>query len=212
MGFGTHRVAVLPLKNVGQDPNNEYLADGVSEELIAALSLVPELSVIARTSTTRYKSTQRGIADVGKELDVGTLVDGSVTKEGSRVHIAVELTTIDSQGPRWVKNLDKGLNEISALQIELVQEVARITKLNVAEPSLRRIRTRASENPEAYDNYLRGLFYLNKGPPEALLQAIEFFSQSGKQERGFALGFAGLAAGLLRHGIGQYRRQVGMLP
>ncbi|MDA4125413.1 MAG: hypothetical protein OK438_08230 [Thaumarchaeota archaeon] len=189
----TKRVAVLPLKNMSPDPNDEYFADGMTEELITALSSVTELTVIARTSIMQYKDAPKRIADIGRELNVGTLIEGSVRKAGNKVRITIQLIDARNEGHLWAQSYDKELNDIFAIQSEVAQKVAEALKVQLVESEKRRIGRGTTKNPEAHSLYLKGIFYWNKRNPEALRRAVELFEQAIVLDQTFALGYAAIA-------------------
>jgi adenylate cyclase len=189
----TRRVAVLPLKNMSPDPNDEYFADGMTEELITALSSVRELTVIARTSVMQYKVTTKRVADIGRELGVGTVVEGSVRKAGSKVRIAVQLIDVKNEGHLWAQNYDKQLDDVFTVQSEVAGKVAEALEVRLVESERRRLERGSTRNPEAHNLYLKGMFYWNKRNPEALRKAVELFEQAIGVDPGFAMGYAGVA-------------------
>ena len=192
-GYDQRRIAVLPLKNMSPDPNDEYFADGMTEELITSLSSVKEMTVIARTSVMQYKNAPKRIADIGRELSVGTIIEGSVRKSGNRVRITVQLIDTKNEGHLWAQNYDKELDDIFAIQSEVAQKVADALKVRLMEAEVKRIERAPTKNPEAHGAYLKGVFYWNKRTPEALRKAVELFEEAIELDSTFALGYAGLA-------------------
>jgi len=188
----TKRVAVLPLRNMSPDPNDEYFADGMTEELITALSTVTELTVIARTSVMQYKGSPKRISDIGKELNAGTMIEGSVRKASNKVRITVQLIDARNEGHLWAQNYDKELNDVFAIQSEVAQKVADSLRVELLESSRQRIERRSTRNTEAYSLYLKGLFYMAKRSPQALRKAADLFEQATSLDGNFALGYAAL--------------------
>jgi adenylate cyclase len=189
----TRRVAVLPLKNMSPDPNDEYFADGMTEELITALSSVRDLTVIARTSVMQYKTAPKRVADIGKELGVGTVVEGSVRKSGSKVRITVQLIDVKNEGHLWAQNYDKQLDDVFTVQSEVAGKVAEALEVQLVESDRRRLARGSTKNPEAHNLYLKGVFYWNKRTPEAMRKAVVLFEQAISLDAGFAMGYAGIA-------------------
>jgi len=189
----TRRVAVLPLKNMSPDPNDEYFAEGMTEELITALSSVRELTVIARTSVMQYKGATKRVADIGRELGVGTVVEGSVRKAGPKVRITVQLIDVKNEGHLWAQNYDKQLDDVFTVQSEVAGKVAEALEVQLVESERRRLERGSTKNPEAYNLYLKGIFYWNKRNSEALRKAVELFEQAIGIDPGFAMGYAGIA-------------------
>ncbi len=189
----SRRVAVLPLKNMSPDPNDEYFADGMTEEIITALSSVMELTVIARTSVMQYKSAPKRILDVGKELRVGTVVEGSVRKAGNMVRITVQMIDARNEGHIWAQNYDKQLDDVFTVQSEVAEKVSGALKVKLLESEKKRLERGATADPEAHNLYLKGMFYWSKRTPESLRKASDYFEQATKTDPTFALGHAGLA-------------------
>jgi adenylate cyclase len=189
----TRRVAVLPLKNMSPDPNDEYFADGMTEELITALSSVTGLTVIARTSVMQYKSNPKRIAEVGRELSVGTVIEGSVRKAGTKVRITVQMIDAKNEGHLWAQSYDKQLDDVFTVQSEVAEKVAAALKVRLAESERKKMERGASNDPEAHNLYLKGMFYWNKRTPESLRKAADYFSQATGRDPTFALGHAGMA-------------------
>ncbi|HKT22363.1 MAG TPA: tetratricopeptide repeat protein, partial [Nitrososphaerales archaeon] len=189
----TKRLAVLPLKNMSPDPNDEYFADGMTEELITSLSTVRELTVIARTSVMQYKNTAKRISDIGRELGVGTLIEGSVRKAGSKVRITVQLIDARDEGHIWAQNYDKQLDDVFTVQSEVAERVAESLRVKLLEADARRLEKAPTRNPEAYSTYLKGMFFWAKRTPEGLRKAAELFEEAVRLDPTFALAYAGVA-------------------
>jgi len=187
------RIAVLPLKNMSPDPNDEYFADGMTEELITSLSSLRELTVIARTSVMQYKNAPKRIADIGRELNVGTLIEGSIRKAGNKVRITVQLIDARNEGHLWAQNYDKQLDDVFAIQSEVAEGVAETLKVQLMESERRRIERGSTKNTEAHTLFLQGNFYWNKRTTEGLNKAIELYQRAVQLDPAFALGYAGLA-------------------
>ena len=187
------RVAVLPLKNMSPDPNDEYFAEGMTEELITSLATVTELTVIARTSTMQYKNSTKRIGDIGRDLNAGTLIEGSVRKAGNKVRITVQLIDARNEGHLWAQNYDKQLDDVFAIQSEVAEKVAEALKVRLSDEGLKRIEKGATRNPEAHTLYLKGMFHWNRRTPEALRKAAELFTMAVDLDPAFALGYAGMA-------------------
>src|SRR4029077_16335739 len=111
-----HRIVVLPLANISADPRDEYFADGLTEELISSISNISELSVISRTSAITYKGTSKRVGDIGKELDVGSVLEGNVRKSGNRMRIAVQLIDAKADKHLWAQNYDREFDDVFAVQ------------------------------------------------------------------------------------------------
>jgi len=151
------RVAVLPFKNMSPDPNDEYFADGMTEELITTLSGVRELTVIARTSVMQYKDSPKRVADVGKELRTGTVIEGSVRKAANKVRITIQMVDAVTEGHLWAQNFDRQMDDIFGIQTDISKQVAKSLKVRLLRKEVERMESRAPANTSAYSAYLRGL-------------------------------------------------------
>ena len=187
------RVAVLPLANISPDPKDEYFADGMTEELISSISKVAGLKVIARTSVMRYKGKDASTAQVGRELGVGNLLEGSVRKQGNRVRIAVQLVDVASEEQKWSDEYDRELQDIFAIQRDISQKVASALKVYVLQGELKAIARDPTRSPEAYEQYLRGRQLWNRRTGEDLARSVELFGEALRIDPGYAMAYSGLA-------------------
>ncbi len=191
--FDKLRVAVLPLSNMSPDPDDEYFADGMTEELITALSGISELTVIARTSVMPYKTAVKRVAEIGRELGAGTIIEGSVRKAANKVRISVQVIDARNEGHLWAQNYDKQLNDVFAVQSEIAEKVAETLRVKLLESGKRRLETPPTGSTEAYTLYLKGRYFWNLRSKEAMEKAIEHFTAAVEADPRFALGYAGLA-------------------
>src|SRR5713101_2154876 len=189
----SHRVAVLPLKNMSPDPNDEYFADGMTEELITALSGLRELTVIARTSDMQYKNSPKRVAEVGRELKTGTVIEGSVRKAANKVRITVQMIDATTEGHLWVQNSDRQMDDIFAIQSEIAEKVADALKVKLIDSTRHRLEKKPTENTEAYMLYLRGRYYWNERTREDIDKAIKYFEHAIRIDPQFAPSYSGLA-------------------
>jgi adenylate cyclase len=188
-------VAVLPFSNLSPDAGDAYFADGITEELIYRISLVRELKVISKTSVMTYKDlrTKRAL-DIGRELKVGTLLEGSVRKSGDRVRITAQLIDVASDTHLWSENYDRNLADVFAIQSEVASKVASSLKVRLLSKDRERIRAEPTLSMEAHTLYLKGLLHYNRHNVESYLTAIRLFSKAVEIDPSFALAFAKLAA------------------
>jgi TolB-like protein len=175
------------------DPNDEYFADGMTEELIMSLSRVKQLTVIARTSVMKYKGSEKTASDVGKELNVGSLIEGSVRKAGNRVRITAQLIDTSTEGHLWAENYDKTLDDIFAVQSEIAERVVGELKTKLLDSEKRTLEKKPTENTEAYSNFLRGRELLREGSDVSLKQALRLFEKAIDQDSSFARAYVGAA-------------------
>jgi TolB-like protein/Flp pilus assembly protein TadD len=188
----THRVAVLPLVSMSVDPQDEYFADGLTEELIDRLSQIRELEVIARTSVMVYKKKDKKAAEIGKELRAGALVEGSVRKAGNKIRVTAQLIDANTEGHLWSSRYDKNLEDIFEVQSDIAQNVVDALKLRLVSQDRSQIQKRPTENVDAYTMYLKGRFYWNERNPEALKKAMTYFEKAIVEDPRFALAYVGL--------------------
>jgi TolB-like protein/Tfp pilus assembly protein PilF len=187
------RVAVLPLKNMSPNPNDEYFADGMTEELITSLSGVRQLTIIARTSVMKYKGSEKSASDVGKELNVGSMIEGSVRKAGNRVRITAQLIDTSTEGHMWAQHYDRQLDDVFAIQSEIAEKVAGELKIRLVDSEKRVITKKATENTEAYTCFLRGRELAREETEPSLRQAVGLFEKAVELDPSFARAYVGLA-------------------
>jgi TolB-like protein/DNA-binding winged helix-turn-helix (wHTH) protein/Flp pilus assembly protein TadD len=195
---GRVMLAVLPFQNLTGDAGQEYFSDGLTEEMIAQLGLMdPEhFGVIARTSVMRYKSTQENAEQIGRELGVQYMLEGSVRRDAERVRITAQLIRTGDQTRLWTKQFDRGLQSLLAVQSEIALETANEIQqtLGAKKPGAAVVAAAMSrEDYEAYDQYLKGLYFLNKRTPAGFGQAIGYFQGAIKKNPRSAPAYAGLA-------------------
>jgi adenylate cyclase len=183
------RIAVLPLRNISPDAGEEYFAEGLTEELISSVSRTQGLKVIARTSVMKYKETEKPVSEIGRELGVGSVLEGSVRKAGDRVRITVQLVDTSTQESRWSQQYDRDLRDVFAIQTDIATRVAGELKLQV----LGEVAPNPTSNSDAYIDYLRGRQNWNKRTEEGLRQAIGFFEKALRADGSYAKAYSGLA-------------------
>jgi TolB-like protein/DNA-binding winged helix-turn-helix (wHTH) protein/Flp pilus assembly protein TadD len=191
-------LAVLPFENLTGDAGQDYFSDGLTEEMIAKLgNLDPQhIGVIARTSVMHYKHSQESLEQIGRELGVQYVMEGSVRRDSDRVRITAQLIQMRDQSHLWAQQYDRDLNSLLAVQGEIAQEVADEIQSTLGG---RRPVGGASQSPlspnafEAYDLYLKGRYFWNKRTAQSIEQAIEYFQQAIGKDPGFARAYAGLA-------------------
>ena len=184
-------IAVLPFVDISQHRDQEYFADGLTEELISLLTRVQELRVPARTSCFYFKGKQSTIAEVAHALRVAHVLEGSVRKSGNMVRIAVQLIRADTGYHIWAQNYDRTLDDIFKVQDEIAGSVVQSLSVTLLHPATQ-TRT-AALNPEAYQFYLHGKFHWNRRSPEEFKKAIGYFQQAIAVEPHYAAALAGLA-------------------
>jgi TolB-like protein/Tfp pilus assembly protein PilF len=202
------RLAVLPFVNLSGDPQQDYFSDGMTQELIAQLGrLHPEtLSVIARSSVMRYKQTNTPVDQIGRELDVGYVLEGSAQREGTRVRITAELIKVQGQSQLWSDSMEREMSGILALQNEVSQKVAGALALKLLPTEQARLANAPTVNPEAYDACLRGYHYYIFTTKADLDTAEKYFQMALAKDPNYALAYAGLSL------VWACRQQIGYVP
>jgi adenylate cyclase len=187
------RLAVLPFVSISPDPGDGYFADGLTEELIGRLSLVKGLEVIARTSAMNYKGEKKNVSLIGKELKVGTILEGSVRKAGNKVRITAQLIDASTEGHLWMENYDRGLDDIFAVQSDVAERVAGSLAVKLTPTERKIMQSRQTSNPEAYACYLKGKFYSHRWDRESLAKAADLFREALSKDPNYATAYAGLS-------------------
>ncbi len=192
---GNVMLAVLPFQNLSGDSRQEYFSDGLTEEMITQLGrLNPKrLGVIARTSAMQYKSAGKSILEIGKELGVSFILEGSVRRAGHRVRIAAQLIQVRDQTHLWAESYERDLSDILVLQNSVASAIAKEIEIKVAPHERAHLAGAQAVKPEAYDAYLRGRFFWNKRTKVALGKSISYFEQAIEQDPNYAPAYAGLA-------------------
>ena len=188
-----NRVAVLPFANMSPDPADEYFADGLTEELIDRLSQVRELEVIARTSVMSYKKKEKKVAEIARELSVGSLVEGSVRKAGSKIRVTAQLINGATEGHLWSSHYDKDLDDIFAVQSEIAEKVAGELRIRLVDSEKRTLEKKPTENTEAYTCFLRGRELLREETEASVMQALSLFEKAIELDPKFAKAYVGVA-------------------
>lgn len=188
-----HRLAVLPLASISASSEDDYFADGLTEELISTVSRIAGVSVIARTSVMRYKGASKGIADIGRELDVESVVEGSVRRLGERLRITAKLVDAKTEENLWSQQYDRNIDDIFAIQSDIAGRIAEALNLELLLRDKQGIERRFTRNLDAYHSYLKGRYFWNKRNKETLEKAIGYFKQALEQDEEYAPAYAGLA-------------------
>ncbi len=187
------RLAILPLTNISMNPNDQFFADGMTEELISRLSKIGRLRVIARTSVMQYKGTAKSIAEISRELNVASIIEGSVRKAGNKVRIRVQLVDARSQEHLWSDDYDRDIKDIFAIQTDVAHRVARALEIQLMGDEQKLIEQEATKNLDAYDLFLKGRYFLGKRTEEALNKAVDYFQQATRRDAKYAVAYAGLS-------------------
>ncbi|HYN83320.1 MAG TPA: protein kinase [Gemmatimonadaceae bacterium] len=196
LGVGSARIeslAVLPLTNLGGDSRQDYFVEGMQEALIAELSKISALKVISRTSTLRYRKTEKPLSDVANELNVDGVIEGSALREGDQVRITVKLVDGRSDRHVWGQTFDRELRGVLALHSEVAREIANQIKVSLTPPEAQRLAVRRAVNPKAYELYVLGRHQWNQRTLERNRQAVESFLEALDHDPSYAPTYAALA-------------------
>jgi len=174
------------------DPADEYFADGLTEELISKLSLVKGLRVIARTSVMNYKKRETRISEIGKELGVGSVVEGSVRKAGNKIRVTAQLIDVGTEEHLWASTYDKNLDDIFLVQSDLASKIAQALPGSLAPPKTSQSALGDTNNMTAYSYYLKGKQLINEGTDESLRRALELFTDATKLAPPFARAYVAM--------------------
>ncbi len=194
-------IAVLPFVNMSADPENEYFSDGITEEIINALTTVKGLKVIARTSSFAFKNKNIDVRTIGDQLGVSTILEGSVRKAKNRVRITVQLISTSDGTHFWSKNFDRELEDIFALQDEISLHIADQIRENFGHLNIQEhLIEEPTQNMDAYNLYLKGRYHHLMWDGEGIANAIGLYEQCVAKDTSFALPYFGLAYGYAMHG------------
>ncbi len=189
----TRMIAVLPFENASPDPDNEYLSDGLTDELIHALTKVEGLHVASRTSVFAFKGTRQDVRAIGAQLGVSTVLEGTVRQSGNRLRITARLTDVSDGRHLWAERYDREVDDIFAVEDEITRTIV-MTLRTTLWRDLGELRPRRyTDNVKAYNAYLRGRYHWNLRTPEDILRAIEYFEQAIQEDPDYALAYTGLS-------------------
>jgi len=188
-------IAVLPLENLSHDPEQEYFADGMTEELITNLGKIGALRVISRTSVMRYKGTKKPLPDIARELNVDALVEGTVLRSGDRVRVTANLLQATADRHLWAESYERDLRDVLSLQDEVARAIAEEIKIKLTPQDQTRLTSARVRpvKPEAYELYLKGRYHYYKWRPDDFRKAIDYFQKAIEADPGWAPTYAGLA-------------------
>jgi serine/threonine-protein kinase len=202
-------VVVLPFTCPGSDPDDEYFADGLTDELITALTRVPGLKIVARTSSFRFKGRTSDVRGIGAKLQVDAAIEGSLRRQGDLLRVHVQLVNTRDGCYLWAEKYERHLTGVFQLQEEVAGAIVAALKMQLPRPGSA---SRRTASPEAHALYLKGRFWWHRWNPEALRKAATFFQQAIESDPTYAGAYAGLADTLLLQGYYGYDRPRDMMP
>jgi TolB-like protein/Tfp pilus assembly protein PilF len=191
--YPTNRLAILPFTSFSSNPDDAYFADGMTEEIISTVSGIGGLGVISRTSVMRYKGTSKSVKEIGNELEVGSVLEGSFRKAGNRIRVTAQLIKVADDQHLWAQSYDRNLDDIFEVQSDVAKQVADALRVKILSPERERIERKPTESTAAYTLYLRGRSIWNRRGLEDLKKAMEYFELAVKEDPNFALGYSGQA-------------------
>jgi TolB-like protein/DNA-binding winged helix-turn-helix (wHTH) protein/Tfp pilus assembly protein PilF len=184
---------VLPLENLSGDKDQDYFADGMTDDLIANLAKIHSLRVISRSTAMSYKGTHKPLSQIASELNVDAVVEGTVLRVGDRVRITAELVQVSTDRHLWADTYESQMGDILALQNRVSSAIVNEIRINLTPADVERLAKNPAVAPEAYENYLKGRYYWNKRSDENLTRAIGYFEEATHQAPNYSLAYAGLA-------------------
>jgi TolB-like protein/class 3 adenylate cyclase/Flp pilus assembly protein TadD len=186
-------LAVLPLNDLSDDPEQEYFTDGMTDALIADLAKIGSLRVISHTSTKRYKGTRTPIPEIARDLNVDGIIEGSVLRAGNSVRITVQLIDARTDHHLWSENYERDLSDVLALQGQVARAIAREIELELSSSEQTRLSNAGPVTPEAHEAYLKGRYFQHKETAEGGRKAVQYFERSIRLDPDYALAYSGLA-------------------
>jgi serine/threonine-protein kinase len=186
-------IAVLPLANVSGDPSNEYLSDGLSDEIMSALSKVPGLRVASRTSAFAFKGKTLDAREIGRRLNVSTLLEGSMRRDGDHLRVNVQLTNVADNLALWTGNYERTMKDVFSVQDSISQAIVSSLALKLTGADSARLTKRATSQVNALDLYLRGRFAINKNTESDIRQGLSYYQQALAVDPNYARAWAGVA-------------------
>ena len=186
-------IAVLPFDNLSRDPDNAYFAEGVQDEILTRLAKVADLKVISRTSTQHFKSTPENLPQIAKQLGVTNILEGSVQKAKDQVRVNVQLINALTDAHLWAEIYDRKLTDIFSVESDIAKTIADTLQAKLTGSESTAISNKPTENPEAYELYLKGRFFWNKRTGQDLKTACDYFQQAIAIDPRYATAYAGLA-------------------
>ena len=191
-------IAVLPFVNMSNDPEQEYFSDGITEQIITNLAHINSLKVIARTSTMKYKKTNKSISEIGKELNVTHVLEGSIRKSGDRIRVTAQLISVKDETHLWAQDYDRGLADIFMVQDEVSMAIANSLERKLTPREYESIKSERSSNVESYQHYLKGVYihnelYYIKRLKEDFINSENELKTAIQLDSGYALAYAALA-------------------
>ena len=187
-------IAVLPFENLSADPDNAYFAEGMQEEILTRLASIADLKVISRASTQRYQRKPRNLAEIAKQLGVANILEGSVQKAADQVRVNVQLINAQTDSHLWADTYDRKLTDVFSVESEIAKRTAESLQAKLSDREEQALAVKPTNNPEAYDAYVRGLsFDTGVGSEDTARKAIDFYQRAVQLDPNFGLAWARLS-------------------
>ena len=186
-------IAVLPFVNMSDDKEQEYFSDGMSEELLNLLSKVPDLKVISRTSSFSFKGKNQDVRAIGDALGAANILEGSVRKSGNMIRITAQLIETKNGTHLWSETFDREIKDVFTIQDEISRMIVSNLKIKLLDEHANRLTKRNTENPDAFEDYLKGRYYWNQRTDDGLRKAIGYFESAIKKDPKYAAAYSGLS-------------------
>src|SRR5579862_203271 len=184
------RIAVLPFDNISPNPNDAYFSDGMTEELISTISKISGLQVIARTSVNRYKNSRKGIEEISSELEVGSILEGSVRMAGDRLRVTTQLIDAKTSNHVWSDSYDRRLDDVFAIQSDIAKRIADILQVKLGKDEVKRVESKATDSLDAYALYMKATQKMYDRTPLAIKESMNLLEQAIEKDDKFALAYA----------------------
>ena len=206
---GTIRsIAVLPLQNQSRDQEQEYFADGITDELITQLGKIGSLRVISRTSVMRLKGTRKALAEIAQDLNVDAVVEGSVARSAERVRVTAQVIQVNPEKLLWAERYDRALGDIVMLQGELAREITNAIRIALNADEQARLGDVRPVNRDAYEALLKGRYYRNKRTEATTKKAMEYFREAIEKDPSYTLAFASLSDSYISFALSETLQEV----
>ncbi|MDA4129803.1 MAG: tetratricopeptide repeat protein [Thaumarchaeota archaeon] len=192
--LNNRRIAILPFANISPDPNDDYFADGLTDEMIHVLSQMRELEVIARTSVMHYKNSEKKIKTIGKELNVGSVLEGSVRKSGKKIRVTAQLINSDTEIHEWSGSYDRELDDIFAIQSDIAKQIAGVLQVKLLKTEAARVEQKATESVDAYTIYLKAGQSMHERTPKAVREAMRLLQEAIDLDPRFSRAYASMSS------------------
>ena len=199
--FSEKSIAVLPFTDMSKNKDQEYFSDGLTEDIITQLAKINSLKVISRTSVMQYKKNSKSLKEIGKELGVEIILEGSVQQSGDQLRITGQLINTSTDEHLWAESYDRPMKDVFSIQTDIAKQIANALKAKLSISEKQSIEKKYTENTEAYQLYLQGRYYWNKRSEESVRRGIEFFKNAITLDSNYALAYAGLGDSYLMLGV-----------